>query len=290
MKYFFSLLAILFCCTASFSQDKIFKRNGQVTSAKVTEVGIAEIKYKLPGSDGSVIYVLDKNQVSKIVFEDGHSDKFVTDLKDTSNYTGQLRKAIKINFLSPLYGYTEFSFEKSTGIGKSYEVSFGIIGLGKNSQLDFAYYGNNIINTKRNQFGLFASAGYKFNKWPDFIFGKTRFTHLMQGAYVKPVFYLGNYKENVYSYKNNNEYVLGKQHVTFGALQIEFGKQWVFSEKFLIDGYWGLGYGADNKKENLSQYQNSNNSTSAFNYANSRLGNSPGFSFTFGLRAGMLIK
>ena len=74
MKYFFSLLVILLCCTASFAQDKIYKRNGQVTSAKVTEVGIAEIKYKLPGSDGSVIYVLDKNQVSKIVFEDGHSD------------------------------------------------------------------------------------------------------------------------------------------------------------------------------------------------------------------------
>ncbi len=289
MKYFFSLLSILFCCTASFSQDKIFKRNGQVTSAKVTEVGITEIKYKLPGSDGAVIYVLDKNQVSKIVFEDGHSDKFVTDLKDTSSYTGQLRKAIKFNFLSPLYGYSEFSFEKSTGIGKSYEVSFGIIGLGKNSQLDYAYYGTNFTSTKKNQFGFFASAGYKFNKWPDFIFGKTRFTHLMQGAYVKPVFYLGNYKENIYSIKNNNEYVLEKQHVTFGALQIEFGKQWVFGERFLIDGYWGLGYGADNKKQNLYGLYPEDN-TAAFNYANSRLGVSPGFSFTFGLKAGMLIK
>jgi len=290
MKYFFSLLAILLCCTASFSQDKIFKRNGQVTSAKVTEVGIAEIKYKIPGSDGSVIYVLDKNQVSKIVFEDGHVDKFVTDLKDTSSYTGQLRKALKINFLSPLYGYTEFTFEKSTGLGKSYEVSFGIIGLGKNSQLDYVYNGTDFTTTKRDQFGFFASAGYKFNKWPDFIFGKTRFTHLMQGAYVKPVFYLGNYRENVSYYKNNSDYVVEKQNVTFGALQIEFGKQWVFGEKFLLDGYWGLGYGADNKKQNLSEFQRETNSSTAFNYANSRLGNSPGFSFTFGLRAGVLIK
>lgn len=265
MKYFFSLLAILLSCTASFSQDKIFQRNGQVTSAKVTEVGIAEIKYKIPGSDGSVIYVLDKNQVSKIVFEDGHVDKFVTDLKDTASYTGQLRKAFKINFLSPLYGYTEFTFEKNTGLGKSYEVSFGIIGLGKNSQLDFAYYGTDLVNTKRDQFGFFASVGYKFNKWPDFIFGKTRFTHLMQGAYVKPVIYLGNYKENISFYKNNNEYVLEKQQVTFGALQIEFGKQLVFGERFLIDGYWGLGYGADNKKENLSEFQRGTNSSSAFN-------------------------
>lgn len=290
MKYFFSLLATLLCCTASFSQDKIYKRNGQVTSAKVTEVGISEIKYKLPVSDGAVIYVLDKNEVSKIVFEDGHSDKFVTDLKDTSSYTGQLRKALKINFFSPLYGFTEFSFEKNTGIGKSYEVSFGIIGLGKNSQLDITYYGTDFTTTKKNQLGFFASAGYKFSKWPDFIFGKTRLTHLMQGAYVKPVFYLGNYKENFYSYKNNNDYVIRKQQVTFGAFQIEFGQQWVFGDRFLIDWYCGLGYGADNKKENLSEFQNPNNSTSAFNYANVRLGNSPGFSFTGGLKAGMLIK
>ncbi len=286
MKYLLVLVAALFFSVTLFAQDQILKRNGQVIKAKVIEVGTSEIKYKLPDNIDGPLYAIDKNTVTKIIYENGHVDNFTTDFKDTSNYSGQLHKAIKLDFLAPLIGYSQFTFEKSTGVGKSYELSLGIIGLGKSQQLD--YYYENLVSTKRNQFGFFAAAGYKFNKLPDFLFGRTRFTHIMQGAYVKPVFYLGNYSENRVAYKGNNEYVTEKQNVTFGALQIEFGKQWVFGEKFLIDVYWGLGYGADNKKQNGDAFYNDN--TSAYNYANVRLGKSPGLSSTFGLKAGLLIK
>ncbi len=286
MKYFF-LAVCLFFSSMVFCQDQIVKRNGQVIKAKVIEIGIAEIKYKMPDNDNGPVYVLDKNLVNKIIYGDGRTDNFITDLKDTANYTGQSRKAIKIDFLAPLLGYSAFSFEKSTGVGKSYELTLGLIGLGKSQQLNFYY--NDITTTKRNQFGFFAAAGYKFNKWPDFLFGRTRFTHVMQGGYVKPIVYLGNYSENRVADKGNNQYITEKQNVTFEALQIEFGKQWVFGEKFLIDVYWGLGYGADNKKQNGNDlYPNEN--TTAYNYANARLGKSPGFSSTFGLKAGLLIK
>jgi hypothetical protein len=91
-------------------------------------------------------------------------------------------------------------------------------------------------------------------------------------------------------YKANTSYEVDRQNVTFGALQIEFGKQWVFGEKFLVDIFWGLGYGADNKyKDNNNNYNYEDNGT-AYNYANVRIGNSPGFSTTFGIKAGLLIK
>jgi hypothetical protein len=287
MKQFLILLTALFFSTLLFSQDQIFKKSGQTIKAKVIEIGTAEIKYKLPDNVDGPLYAIDKNSVSKIIYANGKEETFVTDIKDPENYTGQLSKAIKIDFLGPLLGFTQFIFEKSTGVGKSYEVSFGIIGLGKNQQLDYYDYTLNTVN--KNQFGFFTSAGYKFNKWPDFLFGRTRFTHIMQGAYVKPVFYLGNYSENVIIYKANTNNTVEKQNVTFGALQIEFGKQWVFGEKFVMDIFWGLGYGADNKykNNNNSYYQNN---TTAYNYANVRVGNSPGFSTTFGIKAGLLIK
>lgn len=287
MKYLIVIAVALFFSVTLFAQDQIIKRNGQVVKAKVIEVGTSEIKYKLPDNIDGPLYAIDKNTVTKIIYENGHVDNFTTDFKDTSNYSGQMHKAIKLDFLAPLLGYSQFTFEKSTGVGKSYELSLGIIGLGKSQQLD--YYYENLVSTKRNQLGVFAAAGYKFNKLPDFLFGRTRFTHIMQGAYAKPVFYLGNYSENRVAYKGNNEYVTEKQNVTFGALQIEFGKQWVFGEKFLIDVYWGLGYGADNKKQNGGDYYYDNNTT-AYNYANARLGKSPGLSSTFGLKAGLLIK
>ena len=132
--------------------------------------------------------------------------------------------------------------------------------------------------------------GYKFNKLPDFLFGRSRFTHIMQGAYAKPILYVGNYSENRIAYKGNNQTVTERRNTTFGALQVELGKQWVFSDKFLLDLYWGLGYGFDNKKgDNYNNGYNEDNG-SAYNYANARLGTSPGISTTFGVKLGWLLK
>ena len=118
----------------------------------------------------------------------------------------------------------------------------------------------------------------------------------MQGTYFKPAFYLGHYKENIVITKANiSQSVLGKQNVTFGALQLELGKQRVFGEKFILDTYFGIGYGLDNKKDTY-QYENTNvnlqyyDDNSAYNYANTRAGKSPSISFSFGLKFGMLIK
>jgi hypothetical protein len=187
-----------------------------------------------------------------------------------------------------LIGYSQISFEKSTGVGKGYEVTLGVIGAGKNQR--FNYYSNNVQLEKRSQFGISASFGFKFNKLPDFLFGRTRFNHLMQGAYAKPIIYVGNYSEDRLIYKSNNTYVVERPNTTFGALQLELGKQWVFSDKFLLDGYWGFGYGFDNKKDDGDGFNTYEDNSGAFNYINARAGRSPGFSLTYGIKLGLLIK
>ena len=289
MNKLFLSLVCFFALTTAKAQDKIYRKNGQTVVAKVLEVGNADIKYKLFGNTESPIYVLEKDRIIKIEFEDGHIEKFTSDLKDPEQYIGQLGKAIKVDFFGPLLGYTQVTYEKSTGVGKSYELTLGIIGAGKNQRLD--YYYNDLVITKRNQFGLFAAAGYKFNKLPDFIMGRTRFTHIMQGGYAKPIVYFGNYSENGVAFKGvntANSYVTERRNVTFGALQVELGKQWIFGDKFLIDFYWGLGYGFDNKQGD-GEFINQDE-VSAYNYANARLGRSPGISTTFGLKLGWLLK
>ena len=266
------------------AQDKIFRKNGKVITAKVIEVGVTDIKYTIPTDPQSPVYVLEKANISKIEFQNGKVDKFTVDLKDAEQYSGQLRKAITIDFLGPLVGYSQISFEKSTGVGKGYEVTLGIIGAGKNQQLNFS--SSNITIQKRNQFGISTSFGYKFNKLPDYIFGRMRLTHIMQGSYLKPIIYLGNYSENRIIYKGN-QYVADRPNITFGTLQIELGKQWIFDNKFVFDTYWGVGYGFDNKTDN-SAYNLDN--TSSYNYINLRAGRSPGLSITYGVKVGMLIK
>jgi hypothetical protein len=293
MKQPLLLIALVLIFSSSYSQDKIYRNNGKIIEAKILEIGSDEIRYKEFNNLDGPIYILETDKIKKIVFENGKSQQFHDNLKDPERYAGQLNKAIKLNFLSPLYGYTEIGFEKSTGVGKGFELSLGIIGLGKSESIE--YYTTQLETVKKGQAGVFISGGYKFGKLPDFIiFGKTKMTHLMQGTYAKPVLYFGHYKENQVVDKGNSTYEVGKQNVTFGALQIELGHQWVFSDKFLLDLYWGFGYGADNKKDayqydpGTSYYYD--DGTAAFNYANARAGNSPGFSLTFGLKLGWLVK
>ena len=289
-KTLLAILVLVFITNLSYSQDKIYRNNGKLVLAKVIEVGSSEIKYKEYNNPDGPIYVLETDRIKKIVYENGKVETFADNFKDPERYAGQSNRAIKLNFLSPLYGFTEIGFEKSKGVGKSYELSLGIIGAGKSVQL--GYYNSQLGEVKRNPFGAFISGGYKFCKLPDFIlFGKSKASHLMQGTYAKPIVYLGHYRENQIVYKSNNTYEVGKQDVTFGALQLEIGRQWVLGEKLLLDLYEGIGYGFDNKKPSYQDgYFYYSDDYSAFNYANARAGRSPGFSLTFGIKLGLLLK
>ena len=294
MKKILFLIA-LFISTSQLikAQDKIYRKNGKIVAAKVIEIGAAEIKYKEYNNPDGPIYILETDRIKKIVFADGKVQTFSDNFKDKELYVGQATKAIKINFFSPLYGYIEVGYEKNIGVGKSYELSLGVIGLGKSDQLN--YYNSQLQSVKRNPAGAFISGGYKFGKLPDFIlFGRSRMTHLMQGTYVKPIIYFGHYSENMLIEKANSVYEVGKQNVTFGALQIEVGRQWVLGDKMVLDIYEGLGYGVDNKKDAFQYLTNPTNTAfndaAAFNYANSRIGKSPSVSFTFGIKLGLLIK
>ncbi|RYY58078.1 MAG: hypothetical protein EOO09_00475 [Chitinophagaceae bacterium] len=290
---------LLACFTAmsisASAQDKIYRHNGKVVLAKVIEVGTAEVKYREFENPDGPVYILEADRIKKIVYENGKEEKFgKDDPKDKERYANDRAKAIKINFFSPLYGYTEIGYEKSVGAGRSIEFSIGGIGLGKSSVLDF--YNNGLGEERRYKpRGVFVSGGYKFNKLPDFIlFGRTRMSHLMQGTYLKPVAYVGHYSENYLLSKQSGTTEMHRQKVTFGAIQLEVGKQWVFGEKVTLDLYWGLGYGFDNKHDTYKYedgygYANFEDA-SAWNYANARGGRSPGLSATFGVKLGLLLK
>ncbi len=286
-KIIFFLLITLFT-TQLFAQDKIYKLKGTVIKAKVIEIGTDEIKYKLFDSPDGPIYVVDKSTLNRIEYADGRVEKYKLSYKDPQNYEGQLSKAIKINFLSPLLGYTQVSFEKSVSPLKSYELGIGIIGAGKNYQINDYYINGQYEPYRRNAFGGFVEAGYKFNKLPNFFNKGVRMTHIMQGSYVKPTATLGFYTDNAVNYKTGNP-VLEKRQNVFGAIILNFGHQWVFGDKFLIDIYYGLGYAFDNVKNNYND--NYYYSADIYNhFVIQKAGPGANLGLSGGLKAGLLIK
>ena len=287
MKKIIPFLLILMSCTKLLAQDKIYKLKGTVINAKVIEIGIDEVKYKLFDNPDGPIYVVDKSSLNRIEFADGRVEKYKLSIKDPENYDGQLTKAIKFNFFSPLLGYTQFSFEKSISPLTGYELSAGIIGAGKNEQL--GYYNINGIGTlqpyTRDAFGGFIEAGYKFKKLPNFFNRGVRMTHIMQGTYIKPTFTLGYYGDNILNNKTGDP-IIEKRHTVFGALILNFGHQWVFGDKFLVDVYYGLGYAFDNTKSGYDDYYRD-----VYNhFIIQKAGSGASLGASFGLKIGLLIK
>lgn len=288
MKKYFVLFMLAFCSLALQAQDKIYKLKGPVINAKVIEIGTDEIKYRLFESPNGPVYVVEKASLKMIEYEDGRVEKFYSNFKDPQSYEGQLTKALKINFLSPLLGYTMFSFEKSLSPLKSFEVGLGIIGAGKNQLTDEYFLNGQYQLYRRNALGGFAEAGYKFNKLPNYFTKGSRMSHIMQGSYVKPSAIIGYYTDQALSYKTGNP-VVEKRNNLFGSILLNFGRQWVFGEKFLIDLYYGVGYAFDNVKAD----QNNNYYYDAYIYNHfvvQKAGPGANLGLSGGIKAGLLIK
>lgn len=288
-KLYIILLSVCFCGTA-LAQDKIYKKGGEIIEVKVTEIGTDEIKYKIFNDQNGPVYSLDKDRILKIIYENGRSESYQSNLKDPELYADQSKNAIKVNFLAPLLGYTQLNFEHNLQPGRGYELSLGIIGLGKRQDLDSYYDANSQTSTitYREARGLFLGGGYKFSKLPDFVNKGAKYTHVLQGTYVKPEVLLGVYGENILTNMPGNTPSEGRETRFFGGLLVNLGKQWVLGDALLIDLYAGLGYALDNRSndQNDQEYYYTNfigNHFAVITGAESGLG------FTGGLKIGILL-
>ena len=235
MKASLILLILISCAIFTQAQDKIIKRNGDVIECKVLKIGSEEITYSLAEYDFSVEFEIEKSKVEKIVFENGMEHiidhearaRESTEANSADLFLIQNKNAIKINFFSILNATTAFAYETALKPGQSCEFDLGIIGLG----FDEMWEGNPI--------GLGLRAGYKFIRSPDYYLKEMRYSHILKGGYVKPELAFASY--NLQSEDRN---------VTKGALFITLGKQYVFSDIFLLDIFGSLGYGFSNTKDN----------------------------------------
>lgn len=281
-----TLILFLLAGANAFSQDKIYKKNGEIIEVSVVEIGESEIKYKLYNDLNGPTYVLDKDRLKKTVYKTGREEIYTTALKDGSLYLDQAKSAIKINFLAPLFGYTQFNYERSIKPGRSYELSLGIIGLGKRQEVYRNYYINNVNHTQyRGAAGAFVGAGYKFLTLPNFIRNGDKYSHVLQGWYAKPEVILAVYSQNDFD-SQTQIMKTEKETLAVGAFILNVGKQWVLGDAFLIDIYGGLGYAAVNKT------YDSNRSSFDDYMGNHFVLNAPegsGIAFSGGFKIGLLI-
>jgi hypothetical protein len=220
----------------------------------------------LPEYSSEVAFAIAKENVAKIIFENGKEMSFQREMSNPDNYADNKKNALKINFLSPLYGSTSLSYERSLKPGRSIEGTLGFIGLG-------------IDQRDENPAGAYAKFGYKFIKDPDFYLRGMRYAHVLKGAYFKPEIGIAFFERDASHYNDYGQYQANsRESVLTAVLQIVMGKQWVIDNAFLVDFYFGLGYGISSTDETSYYY--------GFSIANSSFP----ISASSGLKIGFLFR
>ncbi len=282
-NYLGKVILMLALCTGfnGLAQDKIVKKGGEILDVKILEIGPNEIKYQIFSDPEGPIYIMDKDRINEVRYTNGRVEKYESPLNDAELYIGQKKRAIKMNFASPLLGYTQVAYEQNLKPGRSYEVSVGIIGLGKNQ--DLAYW--NDVDLKEDQKGVFGTFGYKFIRIPDFTSNNQKYSHLLQGLYAKPEVMVGHFSRN---HVVSGNFQVEKSNTTFGALMVNLGKQWVFSDVFVLDIYGGIGYAFQKNDEKNIDYDYYNGNRGRL-YALIAGEDDAAFAFSGGFRIGILL-
>ena len=112
-KIFLFLLVTSFSNT--YSQDIILKTNGSSIQSKIDEVGTDEIKYHKYNNLSGPIFILLKEDVSKIIFENGDIEEF--DVKEKSKYKEEKIKRTIVDNIN------RYGFERDSD-KKAYKASF----------------------------------------------------------------------------------------------------------------------------------------------------------------------
>jgi len=225
-----------------YAQDTIYKKNNQTINCKIIEIGLVEVKYLIPEKYKDVVLVIAKDDILKIKYENGEEQAFVNEMNDKNSYADNKLNALKFHFFSPLLDYLAFSYERSLRAGHSVEGTLGIIGIGTD------------LNEDKPE-GVFAKAGYKFIKNPDFYLRGMKYAQLLKGTYFKPEIAISAYSfnQNTYSYDNTTNLsttTTNRQSTFSGAFILNVGKQWVFDNRFAVDFSIGIGYGITTLSKN----------------------------------------
>ncbi|WP_157687327.1 hypothetical protein [Pedobacter psychrophilus] len=176
MKNLFTIisLAILFGTSATFAQDKIYKKSGEVLETKVIEIGTSEIRYKAFANLNGPNYVVNKQDVIKIIYENGKVETFENVAKEIAIETQKRAQNVYAEILGQglLFSVnydTRFS-NKRTGLGG--RVGFGGIGGGGESFITVPVSLNYLLGDGKNLFEIGLGATYaSLATNDDFLFG-----------------------------------------------------------------------------------------------------------------------
>lgn len=129
-NYFLLVLGLAFC-SSSFAQDRIYKKNGDVIEAKIKSVAVKTITYVRFDNQAGPDYTIVKNEVEKIVYQNGSEDVFesvraqkASPASRHSHDDTDVEETVKMKYKPNILSLAPLQFsENGLGVGLSYECA-----------------------------------------------------------------------------------------------------------------------------------------------------------------------
>jgi len=281
MFAFFSLA----CISLVSAQDLIIKKDKTQIEAKVLEIGLDAIRYLPYDAPDAPVINIAIEEVWKIKFANGTEWINTPDPYEVSSAV-EVRdhtRAVKYEFLSPLFGKISVGYEQMIKVGMNMEFKLGIIGPSMGNAF-----------TEGNPGGVFVKGGVKFLFGSEYSSRGLKYTHGLGGKYFKPEIIFSTFAKNYQFWSYNPNYISSWERVqtTSYAINLVFGKQSIVGNAMTIDWYFGAGYGGQSfghTSQPTTQLETYNGYDP---YCFSHTYGGPDFPFVFsaGIAIGILVK
>jgi hypothetical protein len=272
--------AILILQLAS-AQDVIQKKNGEKINGKVREIGLNEIRYTPQDNPDGPVFSVAKDDVFKILFENGTSWQNAPDPYDVNFDQAVMSKnrALKFYLFSPLFSNLAFGYEQYIKPGMNMDMTLGWIGPALGDNFD-----------EEDPSGAFIKIGPRFRIGSDYKMQGIKYSHHLQGKYLMPQFCFSIFNTNLTESNSNYPYygsapVNIRYQVTAFAFNLVYGKQSIIGGGMVFDYHFGVGLGIQSRdigtdSENFDGYC----------YSHSYGGPSFPMTFELGIALGGLLK
>lgn len=219
---FLTLAAIFLASAHLAAQDTIIKKDGTKLKVVIKEMSDTEIKYVDYRDVEGIVFTMDRALIREIKFSYGKKIKEEGPNRDAAYYVDDRMNNVKLNFTAIGAGFTILTYERAIDLSSSFEVSLKFPGLG-------------VLEDGEEMSGFGADVGYKLKLGSVFKKDGYRPKHLMAGGYVRA---RAGYLNSDYGY----ELSFGKNSQSIGYIGLDFGKQWVVSNRAVIDLFIGYHY------------------------------------------------
>ncbi len=285
------IVLLIFIGNTIHAQDMIIKKDNEVIKAKILEVGTTEIKYKLFDSPDGPTLVINKREIKslKIHSENGKNDKVMNITEDpmSAGNAGIVDKtsSLKFHFFSPLTHKLAFSYEWMVKPGFNWEAGIGIVGPGVGAF-------DQIVN--QHPAGFYVRTGPKFllGTSSDIEIDGARYAHPLKGRYFKIETILYALSKSYQVRVTNSSNADVKSSYVGAALNLIYGRQYIFGNSITVGWYVGLGYGFENKTVTYSAYYPNIDLTSfdPIRYSHTFFGKNFPITYTAGFNIGYIFK